>query len=123
MATPIPPDELARYRAGSRQREQKRRQQQTLRQEAGWRVAREAAQVLKHDFGAKRVWLFGSLLEVRYIYGQSDVDLAVEGLEDSLYLQAVARLLDLSDFSVDLVQLEYARPRLRQTLEEHGVEL
>ena len=119
----MPPDELARYRASARQREQKRQQQQKLRQEAGWRVAREAAQALKQDFGANRVWLFGSLLEVRHIHSQSDVDLAVEGLEDSLYLQAVARLLDLSDFSVDLVQLEYARPRLRQAVEAHGVEL
>ena len=123
MATPIPPDELARYRSNARQREHKRQKQQKLRQEAGWRVAQAAAQVLKRDFGAKRVWLFGSLLEVRRVHSRSDVDLAVDGLKDSLYLQAVARLLDLSDFSVDLVQLEYARPRLRQAVEAHAVEL
>ena len=116
---PIPPNKLVKYRSSDRQREQKRRQQQTLRQQSGWRVAEQAAEVLKRE----RVRLFGSLLEVRHVHSQSDVDLAVDGLADSLYLKAVARLLDLSDFSVDLVQMEYARPRLPQVIEEHGVEL
>ena len=63
------------------------------------------------------------MLEARRIRSESDIDLAVEGLADDQYLQAVAELLDLSAFSVDLVQMEHASPRLREVIEQKGVEL
>jgi uncharacterized protein len=119
----ISPEELAQYRETVRRRQAEREQQQQARQQRGWQVAREAAQVLKQEFGARQVWLFGSLLDVQRVRAESDIDLAVEGLPDDRYLQAVVRLLDLSDFSVDLVQIEHARPRIRQVIEQKGVEL
>ncbi len=123
MAQPIPPDQLARYRASAQQREQARSQQRLEHQRQGLQVAQRAAQVLKQDFHAHRVRLFGSLLDPRRVRAESDVDLAVEGLADSRYLEAVAQLLDLSSFSVDLVQWEHASPRLRTVIHQQGVDL
>jgi predicted nucleotidyltransferase len=119
----LSPEELAQYRATVRRRQAEQEQQQQARQQRGWQVAREAAQVLKQEFGAQQVWLFGSLLDVQRVRAESDIDLAIAGLPDDRYLAAVARLLDLSDFSVDLVQLEHASPRIRQMIEQKGVEL
>ncbi|MCU0525593.1 MAG: nucleotidyltransferase domain-containing protein [Elainella sp. Prado103] len=116
-------DQIARYRAGARQQEQQHQQQQRERQQRGLEVARQAAQLLKQEFGAQRVRLFGSLLDVGRVRQESDVDLAVDGLDDRRYLEAVAQLLDLSDFSIDLVQVEYAAPRIRQIIDQQGVDL
>ncbi|MGA7932397.1 MAG: nucleotidyltransferase domain-containing protein [Kovacikia sp.] len=119
----LSPEELAQYRETVRRRQAEREQQQQTRQQRGWQVAREAAQVLKQEFGARQVWLFGSMLEVKRVRAESDIDLAVAGLPDDRYLEAVVRLLDLSDFSVDLVQVEHARSRIREVIEQKGVEL
>lgn len=104
----ISPEQLARYR-------------QSARQQQGLQVARQATQLLKQEFGVRRVRLFGSLLEQRRVRTQSDVDLAVEG-EDNRYLEALFRLLALSDFSVDLVQMEYAAPKMCAVIDQKGVE-
>jgi predicted nucleotidyltransferase len=119
----LSPTELAQYRATAQRRQAERQHRQYQRQQRGWQVAQSAAQVLKQEFGAQRVRLFGSLLEVSRVRAESDIDLAVEGLSDSRYLEAVARLLDLSDFAVDVVQVEHATPRLCQVIEQQGVEL
>jgi len=123
MIQSISPAQLARYRASAQKREQKRTQSHQQRQQQGWRVAHQAAQILKQELGAKRVLLFGSMLHLKRIHNESDLDLAVEGLPDQQYLQAVARLLDLSDLSVDLVQLEHTTPNLRTVIKTEGVEL
>lgn len=119
----LSPEELAQYRATVRRRQAEREQRQQARQQQGWQVAREAAQLLKQEFGVRQVWLFGSLLDVQRVRAESDIDLAVEGLPDDRYLEAVARLLDLSDFAVDIVQLEHAMPRIREVVQQQGVGL
>lgn len=68
-------------------------------------VARQAAELLKQEFGSRQVAVFGSL-----VHGQcsktSDIDLAAWGLEPETYFVAVARLQDLSPLKIDLVAME-----------------
>ena len=95
-----------------------------LRQEKGWEVAHKAAQILKKQFAARKVLLFGSLLDVQRMHFHSDIDLAVWGLAEERYYQAVAKLQDLNpDFSIDLVQIESAPPSLRSAIIKTGIEL
>ena len=119
----IAPEQLARYRASARRREAARKAQRRERQQQGLAVARWAAQLLKQEFGVTRVRLFGSLLETRRVRQESDVDLAVEGLDNAHYLEALSRVLDLSAFSVDLVQLESACASIKEEIERHGIDL
>jgi predicted nucleotidyltransferase len=57
--------------------------------------------------------LFGSMLTPGKVHGRSDIDLAVWGLPEADYLKALAALLDIDpDFSIDLIEAEYASPRL-----------
>jgi predicted nucleotidyltransferase len=87
-----------------------------------WDVARRGAQMLKDQFGAARVAVFGSVLRPEFFYERSDVDLAVWGLDERLYLRAVSRLLDLDpEISVDLVEMEFAPSRLREAIEQEGM--
>lgn len=119
----ISPEKLAAYQA-SAQRQQEQRQQRLLkRQEQGWAIAQQAAHLLKSQFGATRVVLFGSLLNVERMHSRSDIDLAVWGIDERDYLRAVSQLLDLSDFSVDLVEAENTSPKLLNAIQSTGVSL
>lgn len=87
----------------------------------GFEVAKRAAQILKTEFSASRVVAFGSLLSENF-HETSDLDLAVWGLPEKGYFKAVARLLSLSDFEVDLVEVQYASPEILEAIAQ-GTEL
>jgi uncharacterized protein len=87
----------------------------------GFEIAKTAAQILKTEFSASRVVIFGSLLSQQF-HETSDLDLAVWGLPERLYFKAVARLLSLSDFEVDLVEVQYASPEILAAIAQ-GTEL
>ena len=117
-------EQMAVYREGWRRRRELQRQVLSDRHARAWDVARQGAALLRTQFGAERVAVFGSLLYPEKFYERSDVDLAVWGLDERLYLKALARLLDLApEISVDLVEVEFARPRLRAAIEAEGVPL
>ena len=85
---------------------------------------RNAAAVLKAEFGARRVILFGSIAHEAWFTSDSDVDLAVEGLKGDTYWQAWNAAEDIiRDRPVDLIELEDSRDSLRQAICRHGVEL
>ena len=124
MSLNLTPEQMAGYRTGARRREQQRAQALAGRHARAWDVARRGAQMLKDQFGAARVTVFGSVLRPEFFYERSDVDLAVWGMDERLYLKAVSRLLDIdTDISVDLVEAEFARPTLLSVIEQEGVAL
>jgi predicted nucleotidyltransferase len=96
----------ASYIAAWRKRLRKQRESDERRAQEARQRAITCARVLTHEFGAKRVYLFGSLTDGRF-HAHSDIDLAVEGLESRLYFKALAELHRISDeFAVDIVPLE-----------------
>jgi len=120
----IPAERMAAYRAGARRREETRARDLALRREQAWRLARLAAETLRTDFGAGRIVAFGSLLHAEQFHERSDVDLAVWGVPESEYFLALGRLLGLDPlFSVDLVRVEDAPPRLLAAIRGEGVDL
>ena len=86
---------------------------------------REAAEVLKSRFGARRVLLFGSLSQPYWFREDSDVDLAVEGLKSGKdYWEAWEAIEEMiSDRLVDLIEIETAGEFLKQTIQRYGFEL
>lgn len=82
--------------------------------------------MLRGQFGASRVVVFGSLVEDggRWFGAGSDIDLAAWGIPTADYLVAVARLQDVSTrFSIDLVAMERCPERLRDAIALDGVDL
>lgn len=84
--------------------------------------AASAASVLMMEFGARRVWLFGSLA-----WGEpheaSDVDLLVEGLAVGSARAAERRVGQLVSAGVDLVRVEDAPPGLADRVRREGTVL
>lgn len=113
--------QIDRYITGARAREQRRLDHLRQRQEIAFRVARQAAQILKEQFGATRVVLFGSLLEGGF-HEISDIDLAVWDLPENQYFKAVSRLISLSDIKFDIVEYQYADLEMVAVIAQ-GIEL
>lgn len=78
------------------------------------------AQLLRAQYGATRVILFGSTLDAGRFTPSSDIDLAVEGLSPDCFWKAVACVQRFSAFPVDLIDLGSVRPPLRQRIDESG---
>lgn len=93
-----------------------------LRQERGLLIARQAAQILKTEFGVTKVVIFGSMLDTEEITPHSDIDLAVWGLDKFELFKAGARIEQGHTFEIDLVPIEIAKQHIIAGIEE-GIEL
>ncbi|MEM7771156.1 MAG: nucleotidyltransferase domain-containing protein [Cyanobacteria bacterium P01_A01_bin.37] len=110
------------YIETARRRQQKRQEHLHQRRQHGLTQAKAAAQLLREEFGVSRVVLFGSILDESTFHETSDLDLAVWDLAPSDYIAAVARLLQVSDFSVDLLEAESASSYLQESIAQ-GLDL
>lgn len=87
-------------------------------------LVRQAAQVLKSRFGAKRVILLGSMVRPGLFTSHSDVDLAVEGLQADAYWEAWRAVEDIiEDRSVDLIDMEGSSESMRRSIERYGIDI
>lgn len=112
------PGQSAEVRDSARTKRLERRRQQA------WRVARQAARLLRGEYGAYKVVVFGSLAHEGWFTSWSDIDLAAWGIRPEHFYGAVAAVTGLSPiFRVDLVDPEACRPTLRGTVECEGIEL
>ena len=94
------------------------------RYQEAWDIAKEAALILKRDFGAEKVVLFGSLTDFSRFTQWSDVDLAVWGLPDNRFFAAVATISSLaSAFSIDLIDVKDCKEFIRIAVETEGIEI
>lgn len=115
---------MARYRASAQKRWRAEARALDERHQRAWRVARNAAQILKDTFGATRVLAFGSLVNKDLFHPHSDIDLAAWGMDEKRYFRAVSQLLSIDpEMEIDLVMAEDARPTLLRRIENEGVML
>lgn len=116
MATRVTPADTAHHL--ERLAEQ-RRARGRARSHAFRELLPSAARLLKEDYGARRVLVFGSLV-TGAVNEQSDLDLAVEGLATQRYFEALAALMALFGAAVDLVRLEEAPESLQHRIAAEG---
>ena len=124
MSLKIPAPDLMRYRAAARERWQRERTQRAERQQRAWRLARQAADLLRTRFGVERVSVFGSLAHGERFSLWSDVDLAAWGLTATNWLAASAAVRALAgDIELNLVDVSSCSPELLAAIERDGVAL
>jgi predicted nucleotidyltransferase len=86
--------------------------------------AREAAQLLREKFEARRVVLFGSAVDPSDFNRWSDIDLAAWGIPVDRFYAAVAAVTGLSaEFKIDLIDPDTCSASLKSAIERQGVEL
>lgn len=117
-ASQVTDKEMAIYRFTARQREEQEHREQLQRTQRARNLARQAAKLLKEQFGAGKVILFGSLARSDFFHRRSDVDLAVDGIKSQDFWRAWCALDALGvEFEIDLVDIAMAAPTLRLEIE------
>ena len=122
-ALDLSPEALKKYRPldAIKKRRAKFSAEISSRRRRAMSVARKAAKLLKADFGAKEVILFGSLTRRVGFTLWSDIDLASRGIPSEKYLAAMDTVLHLSpEFKIDLVELETCLPAMRKSIKDEG---
>ncbi len=123
-AAQITDEEMVVYRTTSQRREEQERQEEIQRKQRALSLAEQAAKILRMDFQARQVILFGSLARGEFFHRRSDIDLVVAGVKSQDFWRAWGALDKLGgEFEIDLVDIETASPALRLVLEQEGVEL
>ncbi|HOF02413.1 MAG TPA: nucleotidyltransferase domain-containing protein [Atribacterota bacterium] len=96
----------------------------TKRYKEAWEIAKKAAVILKSNYGATKVVVFGSLTDRPSFTLWSDIDLAVWGIPENKFYAAVGAVTALTaDFKIDLVDAIDCRDSLKKALEIEGVEI
>lgn len=124
MTVTISPEKMEQYRRTARKLESEQKQAMVQRRESAWAVARQAANLLKEQFGATRVVAFGSLAHGAWFNARSDIDLMVVGIPPEKFWRAWAELDHVgSGFEIELVSESELTESLRTVIEQEGVEL
>ncbi len=120
----ISAERMETYKRAARERETKQKLAAVERRASAWTVARQAADILKKEFGASRVVVFGSLAHGAWFNSRSDIDLMAEGVPPDAFWRAWCALDRLgSQFEIDLVAAEVVAGRLREEIEREGIEI
>ena len=73
------------------------------------------------QFSPRRIYQWGSLLRAEKFDENSDIDIAVEGIESTeSWFALTGKAMDMTGFSLDLVQLEHVNPIDRTSIIENG---
>ena len=127
MATSVidlSPDQLHQYRQTAIRRQITRTARMKPRRDKGWELARKAAIVLREQYHAHRVAVFGSLLHETHFTEWSDVDIAAWGISSEQTFRAIGAVMDLDPlFEINLVDVNTCTPTLLRAIEEEGVDL
>jgi predicted nucleotidyltransferase len=118
------PERMAIYRQTALRREQERRAADAQRLYAALQVAQHAAELLKQEYGATRVVVYGSTAHGIWFGRESDIDLIAQGIPAELYWRAWNAVDALApDFEVNLLAWEDATPALLESVEREGIVL
>ena len=92
--------------------------------EEAWRLIPELARLLREEFGATQILVFGSAVSADYFSEESDIDIAALGIPIAQYLSAVLAVNEFHhDFKVDLLDPTLCRLTLRERIEAEGIEV
>lgn len=117
-------EEVAEYRQAARARWEQEQRKVAGRRERAWEVARTAAELLRQQFGATQVVVFGSLVHDGCFTPWSDVDIAAWGILPKDTFRAIGAVMDLDlEIEVNLVDIGACRPSLLATIGREGIDL
>jgi predicted nucleotidyltransferase len=118
----ISAEEMVRYRATAKRRQQAEQQALVEREKCAWTLARQAAEALRQRFAVSRVVVFGSLVHPGCFTPWSDVDIAAWGLKPHETFRAIGVAMDISsEIPINLVDMGACRASIREVIEREGI--
>ena len=124
MSLEVSATDMVRYRASAQARWHSERALRIARQQRAWRLAEQAAELLRMQYGVQQVSVFGSLTHPDSFTQWSDVDLAAWGLTAATWLKASAAVRALAgDIELNVVDVSACSPELLAAIVRDGVPL
>ncbi|SHJ49901.1 nucleotidyltransferase family protein [Desulfofundulus thermosubterraneus] len=109
------------YLAGHKRRARLEEKSLAARKREAWEKAKQLAEELPLLFPLRRIYLFGSLTGGHFTT-LSDIDIALEGLEEKDHLKALTAAENIArPFQVDVILLEEAPLSLKKKIYNQGV--
>lgn len=94
------------------------------RWEKAWALVPQLAALLREQFGATRVAVFGSLTDRDRYTRWSDIDLAAWDIPVDRFYRAAIAVAEISpEFQVDLVDPNGCRPSIQQAIAREGIDV
>ena len=103
-----------------RERIAEERRQAAARRERALSDARRIARFLADEYDVRSAAVFGSIARGDF-HSASDLDLAVEGLEDRRYFEALARASEMTELPLEIKIVGDCPPLLRRRIAEEGI--
>ncbi len=123
-ATELTSEQVAAFRVAAWRRHEREQKELMLREERAWMLAHRTAALVREQFDAQRVALFGSLVHEGCFTQWSDVDIAVWGIRAEDTLRAIGAAMDLDGkIEVNLVDAATCSISLLATIEQEGIGL
>jgi predicted nucleotidyltransferase len=120
----ISPEKIVVFRQTALRRRAQEKVEIERRKEEAWAVARRASILLKSQFQATRVVVFGSLVHDDCFTRWSDVDIAAWGIAPEDTFRAIGAVMDMdAPIDVNLVDVNTCRPSILEMIKEQGVDL
>jgi uncharacterized protein len=120
----IPDEILNKYRLAVREYEERDTRILSERLEEAWRLAHQAATLLREKYNVTRIVVFGSLVKRELFTHWSDVDIAVWGLAPEHTFIAIADMLwFVTEIEVNLVDVNTCSSSLLAAIEREGVDI
>ncbi|MBU0705325.1 MAG: nucleotidyltransferase domain-containing protein [Chloroflexi bacterium] len=113
-------EEIVEYKRYWQERAERKAAQRRAMASKARVEAERMAKVLVREFGASRVYLFGSLAQEDRFHERSDVDLAVEGIAPEIFFKAWSAAGADSDVPVELVDLNEVEEPMRKLILKYG---
>lgn len=111
-------------RAARRHLQERSRRRSIALHELHHRAQADAAAIVEmliKRYQPTRIYQWGSVLGAERFREWSDIDIAMEGLEDPLDgLRAADEASELASFPVDVVELDRIDPRIAETIRREG---
>jgi predicted nucleotidyltransferase len=108
------------YKRSWKKRNQEEAEHNRHRSDQAHKDGCKIAEYLGKKYRVSRVFLFGSVTKDGAFNGNSDLDIAVVGLDKSDFYKALADISQLTEFNIDLKPLEDCSEIFRQRVEEQG---
>ena len=123
-ASQVTPEQMEVYRAAARRRaEQGLSPEAEARRQRALAAARRAAAVLKEEFSATRVVVFGSVAHGEWFTERSDINLAVWGITLEFFRAWAEAEKVISGFKLELIDIREASEGTKFEIKHGGIEL
>ena len=87
-----------------------------------WEKVYLISDLLKTEYKAKTVIVFGSLTEKQRFHKKSDIDIAVTGIANDKFYEAYGKIIGkISSIEIDLVDVNDCRDSLLNVINKEGI--